>query len=185
MKKVKKIAVLLMLVVLASTMLNSCKKGADDPFISFRSRDGRITAIWKLTQIDGTVVYYFGSSSVSTTIKYDGTTLLQTSTPGGATSASGSYEMTIAKEGKISFSETYTTTGGTADVESGEGHWHWINSDKNKNYIQLDGGSNLFQAGIYYVDKLGGSELILKSNSKDVNNGHTNSTDITYTFEKQ
>jgi len=174
-----------MLVVLTSSIFNSCKKGADDPFISLRSRDGRITAKWKLSKIDGTILSNFGSTQITTTCSYDGTIYSQTSTPGTTTTATGTYEMTIDKNGNVSFSETYTASGGTADIESGEGHWLWIDSDKNKSYISLDGGSNLFQSNLYYVDRLAGSELILKETSKDVNNNILNSTNITYSFEKE
>ena len=44
----KKIIFLLAVAVISATFISSCKKGEDDPFISFRSRDSRIIGTWTL-----------------------------------------------------------------------------------------------------------------------------------------
>lgn len=164
---------------------NSCKKGENDPSISLKSRDARITAKWKLTKIEATGVHTWGTTTSTTTTAYDGTIYTQTNTGSPSTSATGSYEMTIDKQGQVSWSENYTESGGDADIKSGEGQWGWMNSDKNKEFIWIDGGYNLFEGGMFYVDRLASKELILHYTYKYVNNGNTNSYDKKYTFTKQ
>ncbi len=44
----KKIQQLLLIVIIIGFILPSCKKGDDDPLISFRSRKARLTGEWKL-----------------------------------------------------------------------------------------------------------------------------------------
>jgi len=46
--KTKKYILLVMSIIF---IFNSCKKGVDDPFISFRSRDNRLIGKWKLEEI--------------------------------------------------------------------------------------------------------------------------------------
>ena len=185
MKKVNKIFALLMLVILVSPAFNSCKKGENDPAISLKSRDGRLAQTWKLTGIEGTIVSTYGGDAVTTTYAFDGSIFSQTSTPGGTSTATGTYEMIIEKNGNMSFAETLTPSNGTADIATGEGHWQWIDSDKNKSFLIIDGGSNIFSGGLLYVDRLAGSELVLKETTKNTTNSNTSSTDLTYTFEKQ
>jgi hypothetical protein len=179
----KKVTFALLLVLVAVMVLPSCKKGADDPFISLRSRDGRITAKWKLTKIEGTQISNFGTT-VTTTATYDGTTMTTTSSPGGTSTSTGTYEMTIDKQGNVSWAETYAS-GGSSDVQSGEDHWQWLSSNKNKDYLEIGGGNHFFQGGTFYVDELKGKELILQYTTQNVDNGETSSTDVSYTFTKQ
>ena len=49
----KNLKIALFVVLAATFILPSCKKGENDPFISLKSRDARITAKWKLTKIEG------------------------------------------------------------------------------------------------------------------------------------
>jgi hypothetical protein len=179
----KKVKFALLMLFATMIILPACKKGADDPFISLRSRDGRITAKWKLTKIEGTRIVNIGTV-ITTTIAYDGATLTSTSTPGGSQTASGTYEMTIDKQGKVSWAESYASNG-SSDVQSGEDHWMWLSSNKNKDYLQIGGGNHFFSTGAYYVDKLGGKEIILKYTTQNVDNGDTSSTDMTFTFTKE
>ncbi len=48
LKIMKKILFLLAIAIFSATFITSCKKGEDDPFISFRSRDNRIIGVWVL-----------------------------------------------------------------------------------------------------------------------------------------
>ncbi len=185
MRNLKQNAVWLMLVAITLVTLNSCKKGPDDPFLSFSSRDGRVTAKWKLTKIEGTDVDYIMNSQITTTITYDGTVFTETPSVGTGSSATGTYEMTIDKNGKVAFSEVFTPGGGTADISSGTGTWFWMSSDKNKDILYLNVGGNLFNEGMFYVDRLASKEMILHITASYVDNGHTYSTDFKYTFTKQ
>jgi hypothetical protein len=64
-----------------------CKVGADDP-ASLASRDGRLIATWKLTNVEGlsTDVNTLGTSSESTS--YNGTILTIVASPGGTATQS-------------------------------------------------------------------------------------------------
>jgi hypothetical protein len=181
----KKVKIALLMIVMAVIVLPSCKKGKDDPFISFKFRDARVTAKWKLTKIEGTDVFPSGSTSVTVTTTYDGTIYTQTASSGGSATATGTYEMTIDKQGVITWAENYTPSSGTADVRTGTGSWLWVNSDKNKEFLSVDGGNNIFTTGVYHVDRCASKELVLHYTSIDVNNGKTTSYDDIYTFEKQ
>ena len=45
----KNILFIALSLVVGSTVLTGCKKGENDPFLSLKSRDARITELWKLT----------------------------------------------------------------------------------------------------------------------------------------
>lgn len=185
MKNFKQIPALLMLLMVALTVFNSCKKGPEDPFLSFSSRDNRVTAKWKLTKIEGTDVTYFLNSQVTTTITYDGTVYTETPSIGTGSTATGTYELTIDKEGKVSFSEVYTPSGGTADIQSGSGTWFWMNADKNKDILYLNVGGQLFSENMCHVNRLSSKDMILQVFNSYIDNGHTYSTDFKYTFTKE
>ena len=137
-------------IILASLAMNSCKKGENDPFISLKSRDARITAKWKLTKIEGTNVN--GTPSVTQTIRFNGTTYSETYSTGNSNSATGSFEMTIDKKGTLNYSETFTPSSGTSDVESGTSEWYWIDSDKSKLFWFSNIYTNLFDGGARWID---------------------------------
>lgn len=197
----KKTIFILSAIVLVGLAFDGCKKGEGDPFLSLKTRDGRITAKWKLTKIVGTDIStnVVGTITYVTTdaISFDGTTYSDiattTASSGPAPSAvttggTGTYEMTIDKHGKVTWSTTYTKTAPTtapADVRTGEGHWQWLSSDKRKDNLLIDGSGTLFSGGLDDVYELKGKELVLKYTYKTVNGGQTTSYDDTYTFTKQ
>ena len=190
----KSLKIALLVIIAVVFVLPSCKKGKDDPFISFKSRDARVTANWKLTKIEGTTV----SSPLTTTYSYDGSNFTKTtnSTPVQTTTGVGTFEMEIVKDGSMTFSESYTLSGSTsATVSTGTLNWLWYDSKKDKVNLELSGissSSKLFMTAddIYYVDELKGKEMILKVTSTNTSTTGTatpttSSTDLTYTFEKQ
>ncbi len=186
----KKIIFILASIVITGTGFYGCKKGENDPTISLKSRDGRITAKWKLTKIEGSESWtvWVPYSIVTTAITYDGSMYTETDSPGGRSSGTGAYEMTIDKKGKVSWASNYTQTAPSiapADVRSGAGHWQWLNSNKNKDHLIIDGSGDLFGGGLLYVDRLTGKELVLKYTAKNVNDLSASSEDYTYTFAKQ
>lgn len=134
----KKLIGLVLLLVLGFT---GCKKGEDDPFISLRSRNNRLTGEWKMV-----------SGEFNTTIKEDGTTRISksvysngfynettTSSNGDneTTTYSGSIILEFEKEG------TFTYTSNDEDYFSTmEGVWSFLNKNKeldlkNKEAIML------------------------------------------------
>lgn len=181
MKKVKFALLMLMAAIL---ILPACKKGENDPFISLKSRDAKVTAIWKLTKIANTRTQVQSGNTSTTTYTFDGSSLIVTSSPGGSTTYTGSYEMEIIKDGTMTWNETYSF-GGSTDVQSSTGTWQWMNSDKNKSVIILAGGNYFFTGGLWQIDRLASKELVLSNVGNDNDNGDTSTWDYKYTFEKQ
>lgn len=165
-----KLAVILFL---GLTVFDSCKKGENDPAISLRSRDARITGEWKLVELDATSSYVSttvgfgaGSSSFIETTKFDGTTLTHTSPSGSQTST---FSLTITMEKDGSYVDKSTQDG---DSYEETGRWNWLSDAKNKTRVSIDG------IGTYVVDQLKNSEMVLIDN--------TESTDVeTDTFGGQ
>ena len=164
--------------VMGSTVLTGCKKGENDPFLSLKSRDARITENWKLTAVDGTATSTGFMGTVNTELdKFDGTTWTYTYN-GSATTYSYALTIEIKKDG--TFESTEVNNG---DTETKKGDWYWIDSKKNKTGIALNG------FGTFEVNGLKSKELILRQYSYDNTvSGSSTSTDestMTWTFEKQ
>ncbi|MFO0494149.1 MAG: hypothetical protein ACK50Y_01340 [Flavobacteriia bacterium] len=164
--------------IIGSVTLTGCKKGENDPFLSLKSRDARITANWKLVKVESSDVSTDPTGTDTYTNTYDGTTM--SSAYNGTTYSTYSYSLSveILKDG------TYVSTEVVdGDTETVNGRWVWMNAAKNKTMISLD---NL---GTFEVNGLKSKELMLKVYSKDVAvSGGATTTDestATWTFEKQ
>lgn len=178
MKNIKRLLLALAVIL----VLPMCKKGENDPFISLRSRDARITAKWKLTKIEGKTTI----AAVPTEYKYDGSIYSMTTTPGGTTTATGTFEMTIDKRGSLLYSGSYTQNA-QQTVTTGENYWYWISNNKNKCYIYLGvpvGGQTLFVGGEYAIDQLKHKELILAKKDENTTGTVKTTTEMKYTFTK-
>lgn len=194
----KKLKIALLTLLAAVILLPSCKKGKDDPFISLKSRDSRITAKWKLTSITGTEsditissgsttnqsksVTYNGSTEISTTT----TTITGFPTQTNTTTSIYSYDMTIDKLGVV----TYNLTA-PPDSYTGNGTWVWASNNKNKDVINisLNGTGGFLFSGSYDIDQLKSKELVFKNTTDEYSassgQNETKHTEYTYTFEKQ
>ena len=194
----KKSIFILSVLGIAATVFNGCKKGEKDPFITLKSRDGRLTQTWKLSSVEGTEISTtpMGTTPIvkTTTITYNGTTYTSTTvTTGGSgnipnttSSATGTYEMTLDKHGKVSIATT-STSGSSTVTTTNEGAWHWLSSNKNRDHLNVSGAGmgSLFPGGDMYIERLAGKELVLHAVSKSSNSaGSNNSSDIKYTFSK-
>ena len=179
---------LLAAVVFSSVFFTSCKKGENDPGLSFRSRDARLVGEWQLKSVSSTATYnVFTSSAVSSTTivtdTYDGT--LWVDAVDGVTNNSDSYSLSlnIEKTGKISCVEVDNgrTREGTSD-------WYWLDSKKNKTevYVGLTNTKH-FDRGIYNLDRLSNKEIVFTYSfyDKDIDAGNGDETIIeeTWTFE--
>jgi len=181
-----KVKIALLVLIATVFILPACKKGADDPFISFRSRDERMEGNWILTAISGTNISY-GNTNTTTTVSYNGTSYTSTTTGSAAITITGTYTMVIKKQGVITYSSSMTQGGG-AEVVTGTGEWYWANSDKNKEYFYVDGaGANGFFSGggVYYVDRCSHDTMILEANTGNIQNGNGSTDNFTYTFTRQ
>jgi len=179
MKKIL-LAVIVSLIII---VIPSCKKGEDDPFISIRSRDARITAKWKLVNLEST------SSSATSTTTYilNGSILTRTysSTSSGSSSSTSSYSLDWEINSDGTFASTEISDG---DISTSKSTWYWLNDNNDKTSISLYGGSSLF-GGTFTVDRLSSKELILRyeSSSTSTSGSQTttsNNKDV-LTFEKQ
>lgn len=182
----KRFMIVLLVAAFAMPFLNGCKKGPNDPAISLKSRDARLTATWKLVKIAGTQQSVDGLGDPYTiTYAYDGTTYTE-SQSGSSYSGTGAFEMTIDKDGLVTSKESFTPNGGDANVVNGENNWYWWDNDNSKSsiYIFVYGG-NLFSSGLYIVDQLKSKELILNYKYSRNDNGDVYAADIFYTFEAQ
>jgi len=181
----KRLLFVFLIAIIAFPALQSCKKGANDPGLSFASRNARITAKWKLKKIEGTATYVNSGTTNNVTIAYDGSVGTSTSSLYGSQTATGSYEMTIEKKGYMSWNETFTTgTPSVTDVQSESGSWQWLDTDKNKLFVILIGGNHFFTGGACRIDRLAGKELVIIDENSENDNGDTGVWNIKYTFEK-
>jgi len=118
-----------MVLLVSVVAFSGCKKGEDDPGISFRSRSARFAGEWKLTSMDKTSTSTNSGISSSTHYTYDGAILTRTSTYDGT-----SYTLTNT------YSESFNTEkDGTYDytiIDDGEtslesGNWMWLDENDN------------------------------------------------------
>lgn len=173
MQKIIKLSVLFFT---SALVLASCSKYDDNPAVSLKSKNGRITGEWTLAKYDYTRTRTAYGTITMTTMTYNG--VIMTYTEGGYTNTysysekikinkDGTYEITVVDEG-----ETDTETG----------LWSWIDGTSNKELIMLDGN-------ILVIKKLTNKELVVEEtySSSNTYDGKTSSTNYvaTSTYEKK
>ena len=178
-----------------------CKKGENDPALSLKSRNARITGTWKLTAktTESTDTYTMGGTTTieRSSSTYDGNmeTTTDVDSDGTTTTNTEFYtrEVTINKDGSYSTISNSTSTyvdpftGETTtstSSSSSDGSWWWLNDTKNKTRIAFDDDAYSFE-----IDQLKNKEMILvyEDNDSYTNSDHTN-TDVdswTETWTKQ
>lgn len=180
---------LLATVLLFAFAFQSCKKGENDPFISLKSRDARLTGTWELASYskerNSTTTTDVSSSETVKTETYSGSLVTQT-----VTSSSSSSSKVYTDSDTWSYSETLTIEkDGTYKLEVIEddvsdtetGYWWWVDGKKNKIGVSLDGT-------VYILDRLAGDEMVVVENYelKTVDDGEVESITVTneYTYSK-
>lgn len=150
----KRILLILSAVGLLTTVQSCTKKGENDPFLSFKSRNSRITGTWELTAMTSTYTNTYisgGQTTITTsTTTYDGT-LLTTVSGGGSNSIVYSEEVTINKDGTY-----HAITVDDGDTYEQQGHWWWLDDKKKKTRIAFDDDWGSFE-----IDQLKDKEMIL------------------------
>jgi hypothetical protein len=206
-----KIIVLVIAAALFIPLMNGCKKGENDPFLSLKSRDARLKGTWNMKKGEGSGSTSNTQGSTTTTTSYSYSYSsgigINATTAGGTTTRDTSrytFEMTINKDGTLEC--TYSTT----DIDwsppketkvrtyNSNGRWYWREDKKSKTCIELDiYDSSIPFSGTYYIDELKSKEMILKmvddeSSSTSTTTGSTtitSSDSYTYqsttTFEKK
>lgn len=144
----KKTLILSVAIAIASGTITSCKKGDNDPFLSLKSRKGRLSGDWSVSNFS-TTTKHTNNSGVTTTTdsEFDGTTLTKTvsysdNTPSSTSTYTFSdYSYTFNKDNTYKMTEAYTyTESDTTTVFGGESitttvHTVTIESDGNWSFI--------------------------------------------------
>lgn len=185
-KHMKNKAIILTVILSITLIFGSCKKGANDPSFSFRSRDARITADWVLNSMESSsvTVQNVGDVTYTSTTKsvFDGTTMTITSNIGFGDQVESypySYELNINNDG--TYNETEITDG---DKTEKTDYWFWANADKSKIAVTFSGN------GTYMINRLAKDELIITQSTTTTNtsaegNVTTHNNDLTMTFSKK
>lgn len=146
--------------VAAGSTFTSCKKGENDPFMSFRGRKGRLANSWTLKEGSSTQTGNVGGTSSTTTTTYTATE--RTTTTGGIATVYtiGAYSMTIEKDGTFDMTITetlksvdgVTVTGAEAATQNTKGVWAFLGKNKDQEIKNKEGvvwsvTQNTFTAG--------------------------------------
>lgn len=182
----KKTLIALTTVIALGSVVTSCKKGENDPFLSLRTRKARVVGEWKVVSSSSEEVDTNGDKTTRT---FDGTTLTEVDydASSGNTSTSTNTqteEWTFDKD--YSFVYKLTTPSGTQQYD---GSWTFMGKSKEgdvkkKENIGLrilkytstptagvsqtttySGDQDIFT--VYEIDQLKNKEMIIKSGSKD------------------
>jgi hypothetical protein len=169
---------LAMILMVSIFILDGCKKGENDPLLSMRSRDARITGNWELTSYERTRTTSNNGDQSTRTESFDGKIWTVTNSNGSTSTESYSRELTIEKDG--TYSAVVIQDGQTYSETS---RWSWLNDAKNKTRILFDDG------GVFTIDQLKNSEMILiqeDSSSSSSSNFSSTFSDIKkYTYTKK
>jgi hypothetical protein len=195
------------IVILASIMLSGlgfygCKKGENDPAISFHTRKGRLTGEWKISS--GTS----SSTSGGNTDTETWTETQVTQTSGGTTTigTSAKYILTIEKDGTFKMEQGATWTFASTSVVTSytsNGTWNWlggVGDTKNKSNLilrtlsetNMSGSSTTINSytgdsapsSVLYIDQLKNKELIVKWDGTSTSSSSTSMDSGEYTFTK-
>jgi hypothetical protein len=134
----KKIIFVLLLVPALFLIPSSCKKGDNDPFISFRSRKARIVNDWTCKTINAQHTFSEPSGTDVYSIGYSGSNIsISDSDPATPSSSlSYSFKLKIEKNGKFTAMEYLD-----GEMNYVEGNWNFngkIGEDKNKESVTLN-----------------------------------------------
>jgi hypothetical protein len=201
MKKQFLFAVLGLMVT--ATVLDSYKKGENDPFMSLRSRKSRMAGEWTITKGEGTSTT--SSPATSTTWTLDGTALTTTATVGSTTyppvSSTLTTTFTIEKDGTYKMTST-ETAGSNTDVTTESGIWNFtgkVGEYKNKDHVVFSPLVSTSQSGsgpvntttytgddspsyLFYIDQLKNKEMILMFDGTTVTSGGTSTNKGSWTL---
>jgi len=181
MKKVSPALLLFMAVLIAAPILNSCKKGPEDPWFSFYSRKTRLCQNWKVTSYKQIILT--NDSTVSYT--FDGQTYRVTKSNYTYYSP-GSMRILFSKTGSYQWDLSVTTDTSTY-IYTEKGMWYFTGGSKESGTKQKElvamqktehvesfsdiwvntslsyNGSGDLDLSTYKIRKLASDEVILES----------------------
>ena len=210
MKNLFKLFALASIVLAITFTTSSCKKGENDPGISFRSRTSRLSGEWTLSTMNYKNTYISDNYSNTKVYSYDGTVRTETSTTtyAGTTNTNintdaYSDEVTFEKDG--TFSRTIKNGKQTTTYK---GNWMWVNGNDNQGlknkqtvllsitkYTHNDGDGNTSYSNyegktnfsdFLVLDRLANDELIVIYDTKDSDDdGSVSTTSGTKTYTQK
>lgn len=186
MKKLSNFWILALVVVAFGTITSCSKKGDDDPFLSFKSRDSRLAGEWTLIGIDGsakTVATYNGKTTETSSVRtYSGKEETITPSKGNPTTRSYTLSLVIDKDGIITYTtEGFDLKGVSTGISTIQGTWNWETTAKHKSAITIDvsGPGVLPLMGTWNISQLKNKEIVFSKSSREVTSNSTSNTEIT------
>ncbi|MEI6766095.1 MAG: hypothetical protein WCM76_10660 [Bacteroidota bacterium] len=191
----KKFLLVVLVGALALPVFQSCKKGPNDPAISFKSRSARLVGEWKIFK--GVEVQ--NNAGTITNINIDNSTYSETS---GGTTVTGviTTEISIKKDGTYTWKQTLTIAG-TTEIDEQEGTWSFLgansaNTIKNKQCVAFQCNKSTNISGstttvstytgwwptVYNIDELKSKEIIL-IRDYSYTGSSTDTESVTYTLQ--
>lgn len=120
MKKIMLLAGMAAMMATTVVTFDSCRKGAEDPAISLRSRKARLVGDWKLTAGNDTS----SNNSNTSYTTYSETNVTYTYGSGNATTDLYEETMTFNGDGTfVMYTKTTNTSGNTTDETTTKGTW--------------------------------------------------------------
>lgn len=190
----KKVKIALLMLIAVVFILPSCKKGANDPFLSLSSRKARLTGEWTLkegqrveTTSTGTTTYTYNGSQVTVTDQY------------GTSTDTYTEKLTINKDGSF----VYEMTQGSYNYKI-EGGWYFGGSNKElelkdkeqivmlttKETYTYGGNTTIYtytgsqvNTMVATLDKLSGKEMVMNLDGTSAGSSSTTTTG-TMTYEQ-
>lgn len=184
-----------------SLFLVSCKKGEEDPGISFRSRKNRISNNWILQK--GAVViktYPPTGGSYQTNIIYNtGGTYKVSSTNGFSDEGAYQIEFALYRDGRFSKEHNETPLNQTRGTSTEEGTWHFsggggnvekrellvLHKEKSSFISQnatLNTSINYNGGNLFDIVRLANKEMILSASQRVTNGGTISEISEEWTF---
>lgn len=173
MKKIIKLSILFFA---SALVLASCSKYEDNPAVSLKSKTGRLTGDWTLTNYEYTGTTTSSGTTTMTTVTYNG--VIMTYSSGGYTETySYSQKVTINDDGTFKMTEVEE-----GETDENTGSWSFLDGASEKEQLLLDGD-------LWVIKKLTNKELVLEDASTytniDGSYTYSSSSTTTLTFEKQ
>lgn len=166
-------------VIFAISVIGGCRKGANDPFISLRSRTSRLVGAWEIKEmkssrysesgIPGKTDYYRSEKYLN------GRKFVQMFILNNDTQINNVYKatgnLTINHIGTIEYSETLIDKNGGSFTNVRSGNWQWANSSKKKSGVEIGDANGsalgqIFDGGIFEISRLSRDEVVIKFSDK-------------------
>jgi len=180
----------LILIALFLMPTTGCKKGSDDPAISFRSRNQRLVGKWNIIESNKSRVRTFlypGTVDTATT-RYafndsKGTVaVLMSGQPSNITAFEGSASIEFKADGTLTYTERQNASMEWIERVT-DGYWTWRKTAKSKYTLEISdnqgiGLGTIFDGGILNLQRLSHNDITLEfTTSSSGSNPTTGETD--------